>query len=85
MGTLRDLAARLRAAAEPRHEAEPAPDGTNTEPADLADEAAAMLAALEAEACGAYPVLPAAEHQAALAGLMRAAAVRAPIPPPRPP
>jgi len=73
MGTLRDLAARLRAAAEPRHEAEPAPDGTNTEPADLADEA------------GAYRVLPAAEHQAALAGLMRAAAVRAPIPPPRPP
>jgi len=81
MGTLRALAARLRAAAATRHEAEPVPDGTNTDAVDLADEAAVMLAAREAEAAGAYPVLPAAAHQAALVGLMRAALMRPPSPP----
>jgi len=49
--------------------------------ADLADEAAAMLVAHEAEEAGAYPTLPEAAHQAALVGLMRAALMRPPSPP----
>ena len=77
MGNLHALAARLRAADEARHAAE-LPAGRETAPpfddaADLAREADAIKATREAEAAGAYPVLPEAEHGAALGGLMRAA------------
>ena len=69
MGSLRALAARLRAAAEPQAKGEAPPP---------ADDAAEMQAAREAEAAGAYPVLPEAEHRTALVGLMRAAMMRPP-------
>jgi hypothetical protein len=82
MGTLRDLAARLRAADEARHAAEPQAEGkappSADDTAELAYEAAAIQATREAEAAGAYPVLPEAEHRAALGGLMRAALMRPP-------
>ena len=42
------------------------------------DEAAVMQAAREADAAGADPMLPEAEHRAAVAGLMRAALMRPP-------
>lgn len=73
-GSLRALAARLRAADEAQHAAEPAAKDA----ADLAREADAIKATREAEAAGAYPVLPKAEHGAALGGLMRAALMRPP-------
>ena len=82
MGSLRALAARLRAADEARHAAEPQAEGeappSAHDAAELAHEAAVMQAAREAEAAGAYPVQPEAEHRAALAGLMRAALMRPP-------
>ena len=82
MGSLRALAARLRADAEARHATEPKAGGDAPPPADaaaeLAHEAAAMQAAREAEAAGTYPTLPEAEHRAAVAGLMRAALMRPP-------
>lgn len=82
MGSLRALAARLRAADEARHATKPPAEGETPPPADdaadLAHEAAVMVAAREAEAAGAYPTLPEAEHGQALAGMMRAALMRPP-------
>jgi len=82
MGTLRDLAARLRAADEARQAAQPPTVGdvppSAEDAADVAPEAAAIQATREAEAAGAYPVLSEAEHRAATGGLMRAALMRPP-------
>jgi hypothetical protein len=82
MGSLRAFAARLRAADEARRTSQPQAEGTAppsaADAADLAHEAAAIQAAREAEAAGAYPVLPEVEHRAATAGLTRAALMRPP-------
>ncbi len=85
------LAVRQGLAARPRKDPEAAADGQRghrghrghklpptDDAADTAHEAAAIQATREAEAAGAYPVLPEAEHKAATAGLLRAALMRPP-------
>jgi hypothetical protein len=82
------LAVREGLAAGPRKDPEAAADGHRGHrrhrhsPADdaagMAHEVDEMQAFHDAEAAGAYPVLPAAEHRAATAGLMRAALMRPP-------